>query len=252
MPLQKTARNLIKHSAQRIGLAVDFYPPPGSYARQLRDLLAQMKINLVLDVGGFIGNYARQLREIGYKGRIISFEPVPASFERLRASMRGDSLWTGQAFGLSDEDREAVINTFTRGDFNSLLHLREESEVTYALNPADRRQITIQLRRLDTVLPELIAGVKLPRIFMKIDTQGHDVSVVKGAAGVLKEIVGLQSELPAVQLYDGMPSMSAVLEYYSTCGFVPIGFHSVNTLRGTQISPEFDVLFSRFEITRSN
>ena len=82
---------------------------------------------------------------------------------------------------------------------------------------------------------------------MKIDTQGHDVSVVRGAAGVLDKIAGLQSELPAVQIYDGMTSMSNVLEYYSNCGFVPIGFYPVNTLRGTQISPEFDVLFNRYE-----
>ena len=39
--------------------------------------------------------------------------------------------------------------------------------------------------------------------------------------------------------------MSNVLEYDSGCGFVPIGFHPVNTLRGTQISPKFDVLFKR-------
>jgi len=82
---------------------------------------------------------------------------------------------------------------------------------------------------------------------MKIDTQGHDLSVVRGAAGVLNHIVGLQSELPAVQIYDGMASMTTVLDYYFTCRFVPIGFHPVNTMRDTQISPEFDVLFSRFE-----
>jgi hypothetical protein len=82
---------------------------------------------------------------------------------------------------------------------------------------------------------------------MKIDTQGHDLSVVRGATGVLEHIAGLQSELPAVQIYDGMASVSTLLEYYSTCGLVPIGFHPVNTMRGIQISPEFDVLFKRFE-----
>jgi hypothetical protein len=34
-----------------MGIAVDFHPRPGSFRRQLRDLLAQMKINVVLDVG---------------------------------------------------------------------------------------------------------------------------------------------------------------------------------------------------------
>jgi FkbM family methyltransferase len=247
MTLQQATRDLVKHSAQKMGIAVDFYPPPGSFRRQLRDLLAQMKINVVLDVGAYIGNYAAELRAIGYKGKIISFEPVPASYERLQARMRHDPLWSAQPFGLSDENREAVMNTFSRGDFNSLLTLRKDSEAAYSLESSSRSQTTIQLRRLDTVLPQLIAGIQSPRIFMKIDTQGHDLSVVRGAAEVLDHIAGLQSELPAVQIYDGMASMSAVLEYYSTCGFVPIGFHPVNTMRGTQISPEFDVLFNRFE-----
>ena len=58
MTLQKSARDFVKHSAQKMGIAVDFYPPPGSFRRQLRDLLAQMKINVVLDVGAYIGTHA--------------------------------------------------------------------------------------------------------------------------------------------------------------------------------------------------
>ena len=138
MTLQKSARDFVKHSAQKMGIAVDFYPPPGSFRRQLRDLLAQMKINVVLDVGAYIGNYAAELRATEYKGKIISFEPVPASYEQLQARMRHDPLWSGQPFGLSDENREAVMNTFSRGDFNSLLTLRKDSEAAYSLESASR------------------------------------------------------------------------------------------------------------------
>jgi FkbM family methyltransferase len=247
MTLQKTTRDFVKHSAQKMGISLDFYPPPGSFRRQLRDLLAQKKINVVLDVGAYIGNYAAELRDIGYQGKIISFEPVPASYDKLQARMGHDPLWSAQPFGLSDENREAVMNTFSRGDFNSLLSLRTDSERAYSLDPSSHSQTTIQLRRLDLVLPQLLERVQSPSVFLKIDTQGHDLSVVRGATGVLNHIEGLQSELPAVQIYDGMASMTTVLDYYFTCGFVPIGFHPVNTMRGTQISPEFDVLFSRFE-----
>jgi FkbM family methyltransferase len=239
--------DLIKHGAQRLGIAVSRYPPPGSFKRHLRDYLSQMEINVVLDVGANVGNYAKELREIGYCGRIISFEPVPDTYEKLQESMHNDLLWIGQPIGLSDENREALINTYERGDFNSLLTLREDGERSYSIDPAQRGTALIQLRRLDAVLPELIAGTRSPRIFMKMDTQGHDVSVVKGASAVLGMILGLQSERPAVELYDGMFSMSDALSYYSSCGFVPIGFYPVNTFRNLQISPEFDVLFTRFD-----
>jgi hypothetical protein len=119
--------------------------------------------------------------------------------------MRNDSLWSGEPYGLSDENQEALINTHSRGDFNSLLTLREDAGRAYSVDPARWSQTPIQLKRLDAVLPQLLEGIRSPRVFLKIDTQGHDVSVVKGASGVLDIIAGLQSELPAVEVYDGMP-----------------------------------------------
>jgi FkbM family methyltransferase len=244
--LKKAALDFVKQGALKFGIVVSYDPPPGSLERQLRDFLTQMDINIVLDVGAFVGRYAIKLRELGYKGRIISFEPFSASYDRLRATMRHDSLWSGQPFGLSDENGESLMNTSGSGDFNSLLNLRSDAERAYGLDPSQRGQTPIQLRRLDAVLPQLLEGIQAPRVFMKMDTQGHDVSVVRGASGVLDRIMGLQSELPAVQIYDGMPSMSTALEYYTSCGFVPIGFYPVNSFPD-QISPEFDVLFNRFE-----
>jgi len=247
MTLPRTPLNLLKLWAQKVGVAISYYPPPDSFRRHLRDLLSYMRINVVLDVGAFIGDYAMELREAGYEGRIVSFEPVPASYERLYARMHHDSLWSGESFGLSDDNREAVINTYGRGHFNSLLTLRKDAEQSYCLDPSLRSQTSIQLKRLDAVLPQLIEGIRSPRVFLKLDTQGHDVCVVSGAIRVLDKIVGMQSELPAVPIYDGMVSMSSALEYYARTGFVPIGFYPVNTFREIQITPEFDVLFNRFE-----
>jgi FkbM family methyltransferase len=244
--LKKAALDFVKQGALKFGIVISYDPAPGTFERQLRDFLAQMEINVVLDVGAFVGHYAMKLRELGYKGRIISFEPFSPSYDRLQATMQHDSLWSGQPFGLSDENSQALMNTSGRGEFNSLLNLRSDAERAYALDPSLRSQTPIQLSRLDAVLPQLLDGIRSPRVFMKMDTQGHDVSVVRGASGVLDRIMGLQSELPAVQIYDGMPSMSTALEYYSSCGFVPIGFYPVNTFPD-QISPEFDVLFNRFE-----
>ena len=248
--MSKPVLDLVKHTARRLGIAISRYPPLGGYLRDLRDYLSRMEINVVLDVGAYIGNYAKDLREAGYRGQIISFEPVPASYEQLHEAMRNDSLWSGEPYGLSDENQEALINTHSRGDFNSLLTLREDAGRAYSVDPARWSQTPIQLKRLDAVLPQLLEGIRSPRVFLKIDTQGHDVSVVKGASGVLDIIAGLQSELPAVEVYDGMPSMSTLLSYYAGISYVPIEFYPVNTVNTSgrsQITPEFDVLFTKFE-----
>lgn len=58
----------------------------------LRDVVRDLGINVVLDVGANVGQFAHALRGIGFAGRIISFEPVGRDFAVLRMRMRKDPL----------------------------------------------------------------------------------------------------------------------------------------------------------------
>jgi FkbM family methyltransferase len=248
-PLRFLVR-LVKSSANKLGVSLSSYPQENSLARRLRDYISSMQINCILDAGAFVGTYAKELRRLGFKGRIISFEPVPSSYALLKQNMRDDTAWTGVQVGLSDVSRMTSINTYKMGQFNSLLNLKEDSGRAYGVDVFQKNEVEIRLRRLDEILLELLAqaGISSPRIFLKMDTQGHDLNVLRGSSKVSQYIVGLQSELPAVQLYEGMTSMAAALDYYGSWGFVPIGFFPVNnTFDARQIIPEFDVLFNRFE-----
>ena len=252
MALKKAAFDFVKAQFAHAGLSISWSPAPGTYDRQMRDFFALKDINCVFDIGGFTGVYAKELRARGYRGLIVSFEPVPASFGQLRETMKSDPQWLGQSYGLSSENRRAVIKTYAKGDFNSLLNLREDAEKAYGLNAAARSEVEIELRRLDEVTGDLRPRLpSSPRIFVKIDTQGHDMQVMQGATGVLDLLRGFQSELPAIQIYDGMPSMPESIGYYAQIGFVPIGFYPVNTFRETMVSPEYDVLFTRYSGTLS-
>jgi hypothetical protein len=61
-------------------------------------------------------------------------------------------------------------------------------------------------------------GFKRP--FIKMDTQGHDLEVAKGAGDTLREFVGLQSELAIQRIYANAPSYQESLAYYESQGFV--------------------------------
>jgi hypothetical protein len=57
-------------------------------------------------------------------------------------------------------------------------------------------------------LPELLADVPDPRIFLKMDTQGFDLEVFAGVGKYLEKIVGLQA---AMQSLSALPAVIGVV-----------------------------------------
>src|SRR5437867_7795092 len=56
----------------------------------LSKFLRILDIDLIIDVGANVGGFARAMRYIGYKGLIVSFEPLTAEFEIMRRTMMND------------------------------------------------------------------------------------------------------------------------------------------------------------------
>jgi FkbM family methyltransferase len=228
--------------------------PSLALSRQVKTLLRDCNVNLVLDVGAYHGDYCKMLRDrIGYKGAIASFEPSAASFRILEATMKGDRAWCGFPVGLSDSDRPAMLNNYpTREMFNSILPLRKRHAHKYNINLSNCFSEKIRLRTIERLWSEITDGISSPRVFVKMDTQGHDVSVIRGAIDYLRYFVGIQSELPVVDIYEGMVPMHKALAFYRKLGFAPIGFYPVNTpCAYGGISPEFDVILKVFRLRKA-
>ena len=180
---------------------------------QMKKLLDDLKINLVLDVGANTGQYASDLRALGYEGAIRSFEPVERCFKRLEAEFSGDSGWRGWQLALGDQTTEMTINVVpTLTEMSSLLSPVEGS--------SHLEQEQVQVRRLDEIFEEVTTGVPEPRIFLKMDTQGYDLNVFEGAAGSLEWTQGLESELSVRPLYEGMKDYVQALSTYQAAGFI--------------------------------
>ena len=212
---------------KRVARAVGVYPYPRTHSRHLLKLLRHLRINCVLDVGAHYGEFGALLREFGYCRHIVSFEPVSASYKLLQARAERDGKWTTFPFGLAAADGTAEIHLYRSSDFNSLL---EPSGVQdrFAANTEELGTETVILRRLDSVFGECLAGIAEPRVALKMDTQGYDLEVVRGAHESLKSILMLQSELPGISHYAGQAKMIPALEHYWAEGFRPTGFFPVN------------------------
>jgi FkbM family methyltransferase len=212
-------------------------------ARHVADLLANYEVNCVFDVGANKGQYGRQLRELGYRGRIVSFEPVPDALSRLRKSAERDPEWRVYPFALgrseSFEDMHLGWKTM-----NSLLQPSAYGQRRYK-RFADTRKEQVRIRRLDEVMDEALEGIAEPRPYLKMDTQGFDMEVFAGAGRRTGDFVGMQSEVAVLQLYEGSPRMNEAIAAYEDAGFAITGMYPVTREKSTGRVVEFDCVLAR-------
>jgi FkbM family methyltransferase len=235
----------LKRLCRRLGVDLVRYPPPESFGRHLTEILALLQVNLILDVGAHFGEFGELLRDVGYAGVIVSFEPIDENYRELMKRTKHDRRWYAYKLALGDQDGTATINVMQATVFSSFLQPNEYSEARFGSQNTAARQELVQVARLDSIYRRVVAGIDCPRPFLKLDTQGWDTTVIAGAAGVLDEMVGLQTEVSVKPIYDGMPSYLDVLPRMQAAGFDIVGLYPVSWEAGTHAAIEFDCLLAR-------
>ena len=104
----------LKHWARKqlwkLGYDVVEYRPDLHPLARRRRLLERAGVDAVLDVGANIGQFAMELRaDLGWRGRIVSFEPLAAAHAMLAARAAEDGRWDAHPYALGDRDGSARI-----------------------------------------------------------------------------------------------------------------------------------------------
>lgn len=235
-PLEVRARNLLRRAG------VELVPARRRTAVSLLGLhldrlFTLLEIDVVLDVGARVGEYGTWLRQNGYRGRIVSFEPLAAHLERLQAVARADGAWTVLPYALGAEDGTADLHVARMSQLSSLLPV---SDYGRRFPTEDVGLERIEVRRLDTLWPQLPAG----RVYLKLDTQGFDLQVLAGAGDRLDEVRALQTEAAVQRLYEGAPSHLDTLRELERRGFTPSGMFPVTLDSGLALV-EYDCVAVR-------
>lgn len=137
--------------------------------------------DLVVDVGANMGQYSTELsRLVRPGGRVVAFEASPSTAQLTTRILEGTGVELNVC-ALSDRNGSANLELFADEDGNLI---RGHTRLSGSGSPRSASQTeTTETRRLDDVLRNRVKPVR----FIKIDVEGHELSVLSGAQMLLEK-----------------------------------------------------------------
>lgn len=220
MGILKSVQSLVR----RIGFDIVPYNAGEHPVARRKRLIEHYCIDTVLDVGANTGQFGLELRrQLGYRGRIVSFEPLSAAYVKLRQSAHGDFDWHVLNVALGDAPGPKAIHVAANSESSSILdmlalHLEAAPKSRYA------GEETVQVEKLDSIFEENCTDSK--NIYLKIDTQGYEAEVLRGAEKSLERIDTIQVEMSLAPLYAGQALFDDLYADLRSKGYVLMGIEN--------------------------
>lgn len=137
---------------------------------------------VVFDVGANTGQSIDLFRRTLHAPNIISFEPNPALAEHLKQKYADNGVVI-ERMALGSSEGTDRFNIFERDDLSSMLELHRDKRNPFS-NTALKRTISVAITTVDLYVTKY--GFEFIDL-LKIDTQGFDLEVLRGAVGMLKQ-----------------------------------------------------------------
>lgn len=186
------------------------------YPVRVATAMSSLQIDTLLDIGANIGQYGAAMRSSGFRGRIISCEPLPDAYPHLARRASGDPTWTALQTAVGDHVGTIEINVSANSFSSSVLPM------TNAHLDAAPGSHSIAVEKVPlTTVAELISGCDIDpaRTMLKIDTQGYESFVLDGAGEAAQEFAAIQLEMSFVALYAGQQLYDSLMARLTGLGF---------------------------------
>lgn len=196
MSLKKRMKNLIRG----FGIDIIRFPQKNSFTERFGTILNESEVDLILDIGANKGQFGKSLGPIGYKGKILSFEPVSTVYEKLNEAAKTNPNWRiYEQCCIGNREGETVINISNLVGNSSILDIKSTNfnvKNSHYIAKESVKQITLATLNSD---PDL---QNAKNVFVKMDIQGFEHFVLSKLDEVNYNIVGFYIELSLVKLYD--------------------------------------------------
>lgn len=205
-----------------------------------RDSLGHLSPDVVLDVGANKGQFALFSRVTFPDAVIHSFEPIEAAYRTLISHRCLRNNFNAYHLALTDKTGDATINLSRADDSSSLLPIGN-LQTSYYPGTEMVGQEVIKTDTLDNQFQEEWQG---RNVLLKIDVQGTELQVLKGASNNLDRIGHIYAELSFMELYKGQALGTEIIEFLSGFGFEVYSISNISRTRHDRLV-QADFLFTR-------
>ena len=200
------------------GLRICPIPPTGTERSIYLSLRADADVRSIFDVGANVGDKALRFSSSFPDAEICCFEPITSTYRLLRQNSAKNGRIRCFPYAVSD------------GEGKGLAISEANSQMSWLVGPSDNcmgspvQEVTL------TTIDKFCAANGINRIdIIKTDTEGHDLAVLRGAAGMLKKSVTfVMSEVGMKEIDTRHSYFHAVNEYLMRFKFIFCGFYDLN------------------------
>ena len=242
---------MIKSLFRFFGLTIRRVSPSSDEGSLIATVIDKFEISNVLDIGANIGQFGKELRKNGYRGKIISFEPLVSAHSELLSTAQSDHNW--QVYPRCALGGEEKICSFHVSENSVSSSLLKVNNIHLAAAPNSRivSNEQVEMKKLSSVMSEL--QLFNEKTLLKLDVQGAEYEILEEMGGRLAQFDAIITELSIVTLYEDQKTWLDVKRKIEDRGFklwsVISGFTDNETGRSLQIDMIFvnKRLFEIFE-----
>jgi FkbM family methyltransferase len=185
-----------------------------------------------IDVGAYHGEWTKIFKSVFPRSRVLMIEAQ----EGKRSVLQGVAI----SFD-PDVTMEIALLGPTDGTSVEFHEMETGSSVFAESSPYQRRTVTRATRTLDAVMS---AESRPSADFLKLDVQGYELEVLKGAARVLTQVEAVLLEVSLLAINAGCPTFAEVVAFLDRAGFELFDFCS-QVRRNDGVLWQTDLLFLR-------
>jgi FkbM family methyltransferase len=178
----------------------------------------------IIDIGAARGQWSQAARMVYPETQIYAFEPILESYKLMQVRMINDIYFHAFNFGLADKNSKVTFGLNSFPDSSSILKMTEIHKKEFPFTEKEKL-VEIDCFRLDSI-PEM--NIISPA-FLKMDVQGAELIVLKGAGKVLEQLQGIQLELNFETFYESQVNYKEIFDFMFSQNFKR--FFQIGTLK---------------------